>query len=57
MTNNLKDGGTTIYCGAGYKLYAYHGYAGDRRALSGLKIDILYIPFLSVGSSFFINKI
>jgi hypothetical protein len=50
------DGGTVIYFGTGYILYSYHGIAGKKIVHRGPKIDILYMPFLSVDGSFFVNE-
>ncbi|MDD1777113.1 MAG: hypothetical protein LUQ65_03020 [Candidatus Helarchaeota archaeon] len=46
------DGGTMIYFGTGYNIYAYHGVS-PTRVHRGPKLDILYMPFLSIDGSFY----
>lgn len=46
------DGGTAIYFGTGYKIFAYHGVS-PARVHRGPKLDILYTSLLSIDGSFY----
>ena len=48
---SYKDGGTQLYFGTGYKIYSYR--RGVSPVLRGPKLDILYMPFLSIDGSFY----
>jgi len=50
--DSYLDGGTAIYFGTGYKIFAYHGVS-PTRVHRGPKLDILYTSLLSIDGSFY----